>query len=255
MKNLIDYRQDARELVKQLYKDETGKPIILTDGQCDIFNIIFKRFTPRNHIATFTRYGKSLVTALAILTRVSTFPEKFALVAGNDDQARIIMSYVIQHIFDNEYTKTRFLVGKGESEENIRRYKNKDRLNFVIKREKGEKMLLGELFITNAQGALGFGCVPKGYKVLTDKGEIEISELVETMQTSKVFSFNHETNKIELQNIISYQKNPLGNRDLIEIDLGDRKIVCTEDHPVWIKNKGYVKAKDLIIGDSCMVLG
>ena len=157
MKNLIDYREDAREMVKQLYKDETGKPIILTDGQCDIFNIIFKRFTPRNHIATFTRYGKSLVTALAILTRVSTFPEKFALVAGNDDQARIIMSYVIQHIFDNEYTKTRFLVGKGESEENIRRYKNKDRLNFVIERGKGEKMLLGELFITNAQGALGFG--------------------------------------------------------------------------------------------------
>ena len=149
---LIRFRQDARDLVKQLYRDEQGNPFILTDGQCDIFNLIFKKLTPRVHIESFTRYGKSNTVAMAILTRICTFPEKWCIAAGNEDQAKIIMSHLIQHIFDNEFTRKRFVIGKGESEEAIKRHRSKDRLNFKL-----ENGLLGEVFVTNAAGAMGYG--------------------------------------------------------------------------------------------------
>lgn len=149
---LASFRNDARGIVKTLYKDEKGEPIILTDGQCDIFNLIFKKLWHRVHLETFTRYGKSLTVALGVLTRICTYPEKFAIAAGNEDQAKIITSHLIQHIFDNDFTKSRFVIGKNETEEQIRRYRNKSHLNFKL-----EGGLLGEVFVTNAAGAMGFG--------------------------------------------------------------------------------------------------
>jgi len=149
---LAKFRDDARGLVKTLYKDEQGNPFILTDGQGDIFNLIFKKLTPRVHIETFTRYGKSSVIAMALLTRICTYPENWCVAAGNKDQAHIINRHLIKHIFDNEFTKRRFIIGKGESEEEIRRSRNKSRLNFKL-----ENNLLGEVFVTNAKGAMGEG--------------------------------------------------------------------------------------------------
>ena len=72
-KYLAKFRDDARGLVKTLYKDEQGNPFILTDGQCDIFNLIFKKLTPRVHIESFTRFGKSETVAIAILTKIFTY--------------------------------------------------------------------------------------------------------------------------------------------------------------------------------------
>ena len=155
-KFLRSHRAEARELVKGIFKNDNGTPVILTDKQCDLFNIIYRRITPRVHVATFTRWGKSRTIAFAVLLRASTFPEKWAIVAGNQKQAAIIMNYVIQHIFDHDYMKQKFLMEKGETEESIRRYKNKDRVNFVIRKE-NDKLIMGEIFITNAKGALGFG--------------------------------------------------------------------------------------------------
>ena len=143
---------DIKQLVKKLYKTDTGEPFILTESQAEIFDLIFKKRYSRNHLETPTRYGKSEVVSQAVLTRVSTFPEKWAIVAGQKEKARIIISYIIKHIFDNEYTRARFVMEKGESEENIRRYRNKDRINFNI-----GNGLLGEIYITTAANAMGLG--------------------------------------------------------------------------------------------------
>lgn len=144
--------EEVRGLVSSMFKDEQGRPIVLTDGQCEIFDMIFRKRYPRNHLNCFTRYGKSLAVGLAILARISTFPEKWCIAAGNDKQAGIIMSYIIQHIFDNEYIRQRFVMERGETAESIRRYRNRNRINFRL-----DGGLIGEVFITNAKGALGFG--------------------------------------------------------------------------------------------------
>jgi len=153
----MDNLTETQNLVKTLYRDEQGLPIILTDGQDEIFRTIFGKLHPRVHIMTHTRYGKSLDVGLAVLTRAATFPEKWAIVAGQKEKARIIMDYVIGHIFDNDYTKTRFIPDKGESIENIRRYKNKNRLTFATNVTEEGKTLLSEIFIGSAKDALGFG--------------------------------------------------------------------------------------------------
>jgi len=144
--------EEEKQLVRTLYKNTKGDPFEMTDGQAELFHMIFKKTYPRIHVMTFTRYGKSEIISMAVLTRISTYPEKWAVVAGQESKAHIIMDYVIRHIFDNEYTRQRFIIGPGESAENIQRYRNKRRINFNI--EKGK---LGELFICSAKEAMGFG--------------------------------------------------------------------------------------------------
>ena len=144
--------EEAKQLVRTLYKNSKGEPFEMTDGQAELFDMIFKKKYPRIHVMTYTRYGKSEIVSMAVLTRISTFPEKWAIVAGQESKAHIIMDYVIRHIFDNEYTRQKFIIGPGESAENIQRYRNKKRINFNIGKGK-----LGELFICSAKEAMGFG--------------------------------------------------------------------------------------------------
>jgi hypothetical protein len=145
-------RNDVFELVRGMYKNDDGTPVLLTPLQCCIFAIIAMKLHPRVHCMIFTRYGKSFVVALAVLTRVSTYPEKWAIVAGTKDKAKIIMSYINSHIFDSEYTASKFRMERGDSAEAIRRNRNKNHISFDVGNN-----LLGEVFVCSAQEAIGHG--------------------------------------------------------------------------------------------------
>jgi len=138
---------ETQEIVKQLYSDEGGSPFILTPKQVEIFEAIYQRKYPRVHTMTYTQFGKSLTVALAVLTRIATFPEKWAIVAPSNKKAHIIMGYIIDHIFDNEYTSSKFAIGKDESREKIRRERRKDRIN--LRHSDGS---LGECFVISTEG-------------------------------------------------------------------------------------------------------
>ena len=139
--------------MRALYKDDYGRPFELTDGQEEIFNAIFYKQGPngehRVHIKTFTQYGKSDTVSMAVLTRAATFPEKWAVVAPTQPKAKIIMSYVIKHLFENEYTLNRFKLKEGESMELVRRERSKNRLTFDIGNNQ-----IGEIFILSAESRL-----------------------------------------------------------------------------------------------------
>jgi hypothetical protein len=145
-------KMEIKELVRKRFKNSKGEPFILTDGQAELFALIAKKKYPRNHICCHTRYGKSDVISMAVLERVNNYPEKWAIVAGKKEKAAIIMNYAIGHIFDNEFYRARFIIDKGESEENIRRYRNKSKINFDLNQGK-----MGEIYITTAPDAMGFG--------------------------------------------------------------------------------------------------
>jgi hypothetical protein len=136
-----------QQLVKSRYKNYNSEPFILTEGQSNIFECIAKRKYPRVHTLTYTQYGKSDTVSMAVLTRITTFPEKWAIVAPSNKKAHIIMSYIIGHIFDNEYTKSMFEVGKGESVDRIRRERSKERLTF--RHPDGQ---IGEVFTISSEG-------------------------------------------------------------------------------------------------------
>lgn len=156
-----DEEFETFEKVGQMYRDENKRPVELTPGQCQIFNLIAKRKYSHSHLMAHTRYGKSLTVALAVLTRVSNFAEKWCIVAPSKEKARIIMSYIIQHAGDDPFIKAKLDIEKGESYESLRRYRTKDRLNF-----RHSDGTLGEVFIigvdaANSQkagdAAMGFG--------------------------------------------------------------------------------------------------
>ena len=130
------------QIVTELFRKDDGKPLILTPTQLEIFDLIWKRQHKRNHLMCHTRYGKSFVVALAVLLRVATYPEKWAIVAPSQKKAGIIMGYIIEHAFDNYYTKTKMQVDKGESMDRLRRERSKQRINF-----KHTDGTLGEVFI------------------------------------------------------------------------------------------------------------
>lgn len=120
----------TERLVAEYYTDESGEPIILTPGQLEIFDIIAGRLFPRSWIGTYTQYGKSFTVGLATLTRVAHFPERWTIVAPKAEQAKIIMGYIIDHIFDNAAIAKKFEILRGESAERIRRERSKNRLTF-----------------------------------------------------------------------------------------------------------------------------
>lgn len=152
---------ETQYMVSEMYKDAAGRPIILTPGQDFIFETIAKKrflgdLISRLHIMCHTRYGKSMTVALAVLTRVAYYPEKWAIIAGTKDKAKIIMDYIIAHIFDNPETTKRFMPEKGETIEDIRRYRNKNRVTFRVREENGVPVY-GEVFVGSAKDALGYG--------------------------------------------------------------------------------------------------
>ena len=143
----------TRELVRSLYKNDYGQPFELAPGQEEIFNAIFFKQGPqgqsRIHIKTFTQYGKSDTVSMAVLTRAATFPEKWAIIAPSQPKAKIIMGYVIKHLFENEYTLNRFKLQEGESADAVRRERSKNRLTFDIGGNQ-----IGEIFILSAESRL-----------------------------------------------------------------------------------------------------
>ncbi|KKK90481.1 hypothetical protein LCGC14_2722570, partial [marine sediment metagenome] len=132
--------------VRRAYKTYDGQPFELTEGQEEIFDAIYSKIHKRVHISTYTQYGKSDVVSLAVLTRCSLYPEKWAIIAPNEKKAKIIIGYAIQHLFDNPVTYDRFQIGRDESLERIRRERSKSKLTFRI-----EKGLIGEMFILSAE--------------------------------------------------------------------------------------------------------
>jgi hypothetical protein len=141
---------EVQNLVKEMYKTPYGDPWVMTPSQCVVFEIIFKRMHPRVNLKSFTRFGKSATVALAVLTRCVTHPEKWAIVAPSAIKARIIMGYIIDHIFDNSLTESSLEFDRSESSlKRLQMERSKNRLTFNLGTRNG-KPLKSEIFIVSA---------------------------------------------------------------------------------------------------------
>ncbi|CAM3831664.1 polymorphic toxin-type HINT domain-containing protein [Flavobacterium branchiophilum] len=86
-------------------------------------------------------------------------------------------------------------------------------------------------------------CFVTGTLVLTSNGikKIEVIQVGD-----KVWSFNEQTGEVELKEVVSLSQNTA--KELIEISVGNEKIVCTPEYPFYVSNN-WVEAKDLKVGD------
>lgn len=114
----------------QIFLNERDQPYgdLLTSTQVQIIDIIAKRRYPRTQLILPTQYGKSLCVAQGILLRVSTHKEKWAIVAPTEDKARIIMDYIIDHIFDSPVFSEQ--LEYNGSKEKLKQERSKTRITF-----------------------------------------------------------------------------------------------------------------------------
>lgn len=90
--------------------------------------IIAKRLYKRVQLLLPSQYGKSLSVALGVLIRVSNKKEKWAIVAPTEDKARIIMDYIIEHIYDSPLLIS--LLDYNGTKEQLLKERSKTRITF-----------------------------------------------------------------------------------------------------------------------------
>jgi len=96
-------------------------------------------------------------------------------------------------------------------------------------------------------------CLPYEQTINTDKGDLPIGDIVENEIDCKILSYDHETDKTEFQEIEEYEKN--SGKEILEIESEDGDIFSvTEDHPVFVKGKGYIPAGEIQEGDKLLWL-
>lgn len=91
-------------------------------------------------------------------------------------------------------------------------------------------------------------CFPTGTRILTEKGEIDISEIVESRLNIRILSYNHDNEVVEFNEIIGYYEHEI-NDEMIEIEIDDEILVCTKEHPIFVEGKGYIPAENIKEGD------
>ncbi len=138
----------VKQIVRTLYKNPKGEPFEMTDSQAVLFDTIYRRLHPRVGFLCYTQLGKSEIVAMAILTRITTFAERWLLIGGSQDKAKIIMNKLIDHIFDNEYTKSKLTMRDVSSIERLRHERSRNRVTFHA-----EKGRVGEVSILSADSS------------------------------------------------------------------------------------------------------
>lgn len=161
----VDYqptrpRQETLEALK-LYNfvNDAGEAIQWAPGQLEIIDCILNRKSPtgmnRIEIIALTQYGKSLAVAAGVSIRASTFPQKWAIVAGTTEKAKIIMEYVIMLSLNNPIIRQQL-----DPETPLDRLRMKRSAERLVFKKKGEVRVYSaeaKLQMETSKSLMGFG--------------------------------------------------------------------------------------------------
>lgn len=88
-------------------------------------------------------------------------------------------------------------------------------------------------------------CVSGDTKVQTEFGEIKIKDIGAMETLPRVWSYNTKTKKTELKRITKWMYT--GKKKTIKVRASSGEVLqCTDDHPIWTSNRGYVEAGTLV---------
>jgi len=207
----------------------------------------------RLSISAFTRYGKSQMVAIAVAIYILINKnKKIKFIGPTDDQAGIIKTYMSELILNS---RGDILLNLSELELK----EKKERLKAEVSQKRMTFRNGCEYSVVTAHNkgfsAMGKGgdliCFPKGTKITTNKGLINIEDLVNNKEL-KVLSYNHIKDILEFKPVLEYFKSSCS--DLIKISYNGKYLVCSDNHPIYVKGKGYVKALNLCVNDEIYIL-
>jgi len=88
-------------------------------------------------------------------------------------------------------------------------------------------------------------CFTYDTEIMTNKGLRKIGDIVTNREDVLALSKNLETNNWEYKPVVHYFHKPYVD-NLVKVEYNNgHSIICTPDHKIWTKEKGYVKAKEL----------
>lgn len=96
-------------------------------------------------------------------------------------------------------------------------------------------------------------CFPGDTMVETDRGSLRIDEIVNNKMGVFVKSCNSSTSVVELKKVTGWIKKPLANQ-LVRVIHEFGSFICTENHPVYTEEDGYVEARTLLRGKTLRIL-
>lgn len=114
----------------------------------------------------------------------------------------------------------------------------------------GYRLATGVGGLATGDGGDFIVCLPAEQVITTNHGDLPIGQIVEQRLSVEVLTYNHDDCKAEWKPIERYESSH--GRPLVEVDLGDKVLCCTEDHLIYVEGKGYVKAIDLQEGDTVL---
>lgn len=95
-------------------------------------------------------------------------------------------------------------------------------------------------------------CLDYDTSVLTDNGYLKIGDIVTNKQNVSVYSYNEDTQRMELKPVVDWHENVVVTPMLklrIETKSGIQEIKCTPDHKILTSNRGWVEAQNLTTSD------
>ena len=122
--------QKTRPLLK-LFKI-FGRPAdeMMSDGQVLIAGSIIFKASPRTACLASTGYGKSEAVAIGTILRCIVYKEDFIIASVKYGTSDIIMSKVIEHLFDDPFITYQMELDKSVKLDRLRRERKKENLTF-----------------------------------------------------------------------------------------------------------------------------
>lgn len=90
--------------------------------------------------------------------------------------------------------------------------------------------------------------------VCTEAGDVTIADLVAQDKPPRVWSFNHDSQKLELAEIVGKSRHATKRR-MVEIEYEGGSLRVTEDHKIWsVTRNAYVEAASLLDDEEVLIL-
>lgn len=167
------------------FQNDDGTPWEMSPGELAIYRAIVLREYPRLEIITSTQYGKTLTISRGCLTRITSFPDEFLILAPDLKRGQIIIDYMIRDTANNE-DFTAMLMGIDLKQKNmlmrLLEERSKVKLTYQQPTEKNEPLQYGSVEILSVQakrrnqaitGVMGFG----GRNLICDESALTDDEI------------------------------------------------------------------------------
>lgn len=96
-------------------------------------------------------------------------------------------------------------------------------------------------------------CFTYDTKIMTELGEKSIGDIVENVLDIKILTYNHKNKILEYKKINRWIRKSKDTIYKIKLNNG-LFIECTDNHKFYVKNKGYVRARELTTTDDLYIL-